>query len=70
MLTWSLKLALCVVAANLIGYFVVRYLPFMSFLTGPVVGFAILFVMVPYWQRTLKEVRAQQARDQQPGPDA
>jgi hypothetical protein len=34
------------------------------------VGFAILFVMVPYWQRTLKEVRAQQARDQQSGPDA
>ena len=69
MVAWSLKFALTVVAANLFGYFAVRYLPFMSFLTGPLVGFAILFVTVPYWQRTLKEVRAAQESDKGPNQD-
>ena len=69
MVAWSLKFALAVVAANLFGYFAVRYLPFMSFLTGPLVGFAILFVTVPYWQRTLKEVRAAQESDKEPNQD-
>jgi hypothetical protein len=41
----------------------------MSFLSGPVVGFAILFVTVPYWQRTLKEVRAESERQRGPGSD-
>lgn len=69
MVAWSLKFALTVVVANLFGYFAVRYLPFMSFLTGPLVGFAILFVTVPYWQRTLKEVRAAQESDKGPNQD-
>lgn len=57
MLEWSLKFAACVVLANAVAFIAVNYLPFMSFLGWPVVGFAILFVTVPYWQRTLKEVR-------------
>jgi len=65
MLAWSLKFAACVVLANVVAYLAVHYLPFMSWLTWPVVGFAILFVTVPYWQRTLKEVRESERK-----PDA
>jgi len=56
-LGWSLKFAACVVLANVVGFLIVRFIPPLDFLSGPVIGFAILFVSVPYWQRTLKEVR-------------
>jgi len=69
MLAWSLKFASCIVLANVAGNLAVHFIPFMSFLSGPVVGFAILFVTVPYWQRTLKEVRAEQERDRESNSD-